>query len=107
MTAWLLFLPAAVVVMGLAAYTLLRDGSQARMAAELTACADTGCRLGVLSGVLLTLAGLGLLGNDAAPAGWAMVVLGLLGAGAGSVFHRRHLARPGPSPSVGRWEDPV
>jgi hypothetical protein len=103
----LLFLPAAVVVMGLAAYTLLRDGSQARTAAELHACADTGCRLGVLSGVLLALAGPGLLGGDAAPVGWAMIVLGALGAAAGYVFHRCHLAQPDPPRSVRRWGDPV
>ena len=66
MTAWLLCLPASLVVMGVAAYVVLRDGSQARSSRELTAAAATGCRLGALSSVLLALAGLGCL-RGAAP----------------------------------------
>ena len=94
MTVWLLFLPAAVLVMGLAAYTLLRDGPRARSSQQRHACAATGCRLAVLSSLLLALAGLGCLDGTASALGWAMIVLGLSGATAAHLFFRRYLAEP-------------
>jgi len=90
-TAWLLCLPAALVVMGLAALTLLRDGSRAPSLTQLHTCAGTGCRLAVLSSVLLALAGLGCVDGAASVLGWAMIVLGLLGATSGCLFFRRCL----------------
>ena len=92
MTACLLFLPAGLVVMCLAAYTLWRDGSRARSSRQRHACAETGCRLAVLSSLLLALAGVCCLDGLASALGWAMIVLGVSGATAGCLFFRRYLA---------------
>ena len=91
-TAWLLCLPASLIVMCVAAYVVLRDGSQAQSASQLTAAAAAGCQLGAVSSVLLALAGLGCLGGAASMLGWAMIVLGLLGTAAAWLFFRRYLA---------------
>jgi F0F1-type ATP synthase assembly protein I len=106
-TAWLLLLPAALVVMCLAAYTLLRDGSHTASSRQLHTCAATSCRLGVLSGLLLALGGLGCLDGAASTLGWAMIVLGLLGATAGYLVFRRYLAEPTAPRSVRRRENPT
>jgi hypothetical protein len=91
-TACLLFLPAGLVVMCLAAYTLLRDTSQARSPDQVQASAVTGCRLGVLSSVLIALAGIGCLDGPVFALGSVMIVLGVSGATAGCLFFRRYLA---------------
>jgi hypothetical protein len=95
-TAWLLLLPGALVVMCCAAYTLLRHGPRAQSYEQLHAVAVTGCRLGVLSSVMLALAGLGCLDGQASVLGWAMIVLGLLGAAMGCLVSRRYLAETDP-----------
>jgi hypothetical protein len=92
-TVWLLCLPAALIAMALAAYTLTRDGSRARSSGQLEAAAS-GCRLAVLSSLLLALAGLACLGGAAWILGWVMIVLGLGGAAAGCLFFRRYLVEP-------------
>jgi uncharacterized membrane protein len=95
-TVWLLFLPAALVVMALAAYTLARDGSRAQSWKELAVVAATGCRLGVLSSLMLAIAGLGCLTGPAWVLGWAMIVLGLSGAIGGYLVFRRYLVETDP-----------
>jgi hypothetical protein len=106
-TAWLLLLPAALVVMCLAACTLLRDGSHTASSRQLHARAATSCRLGVLSSVMLALAGQGCLDGPASVLGWAMIVLGLLGATSGFLVFRRYLAEPNAPRSVRRRENPT
>jgi hypothetical protein len=105
-TAWMLFLPGALVVMSCAAYTLVRDGARATSWRQLGVVAATGCRLGVLSCLMLALAGLGCLGGPAAVLGWAMIVLGLLGAGAGAVVFTRYLAESDPLRTARQPGDP-
>jgi hypothetical protein len=84
--------------MCLAAYTLLRDASQTRSPDQLHVSAVTGCRLAVLSSVLIGLSGLGCLHGEACVLGYLMIFLGLAGAAAGGLFLRRHLAeRDSPS----------
>ena len=95
MTVWLLLLPTGLVVMGLAAYTLLRDTSQPRSVEQLHASAVNGCRLGVLSSVLIALCGLGCLSGQASVLGCTMIVLGLAGATGGWLFYKRHLSQVG------------
>jgi hypothetical protein len=99
-TAWLLLLPGALVVMCCALYTLLRHGPRAQSREQVHAIAVTGCRLGVLSSVMLALAGLGCLDGQAAALGWAMIVLGLLGAALGCLVSMRYLAEPNPPRSM-------
>ena len=91
-TAWLLLLPAGLVVMCLAAYTLLRDASQPQSPDQSHASAVTGCRLGMLSSVLIALSGLGCLSGQACILGYTMIVLGLAGATGGWLFSKRHLS---------------
>ena len=100
MTAWLLFLPGALVVMCCAAYPLVRSGSRAQSWVEVQTVASTSCRLGVLSSVMLALAGLGCLDGQARALGWAMIVLGLLGTIAGLLVFKRYLAETGSPRSV-------
>jgi hypothetical protein len=104
MNAWMLFLPAALVVMGCAAYTLWPDGSHVEAWPQLRARARAACQLGSVSSVMLALAGLGCLGGPAGMLGWLMIVLGLLGVVAGAVVLRRYLATTSSSPSPeSRW----
>jgi len=105
-TVWLLFLPAALVVMCCAAYTLLRDRARPRSWGQQQVVAATGCRLGVLSSLMLALAGLGCLHGPASVLGWAMIVLGLLGAATGYLVFRRYLAEPDPPQVVSQPDNP-
>jgi hypothetical protein len=105
-TAWLLFLPGALIVMCCAAYTLLRDASGVQSWGQLRTVAATSCRLGVLSSVMLALAGLGCLDGQASVLGWAMIVLGLLGATSGFLVFRRYLAKTNPPRSVRSPKNP-
>jgi hypothetical protein len=106
-TAWLLFLPAALVVMCLAAYVLVRDGSKLHSSRQLHTSATTGCRLGILSSVLLALAGLGCLDGAASMLGWAMIILGLLGAAVGFLSSRRYVAESNRPRPVRHRENPL
>jgi uncharacterized iron-regulated membrane protein len=92
--ACLLFLPAALIVMLVAAYTLWRDERRAQSARQRQAAATRACRLGALSSLLLALASLGCLSGPAPALGWAMIILGGLGAAAAYVVYRRYLAEP-------------
>ena len=100
MTAWLLLLPGALVVLCCAAYTLLRDGSRVTSWSQLRTIAATSCRLGVISSVMLALAGLGCLKGQAPALGLTMIVLGLLGATSGLLVSRRYLTETEPPQSV-------
>jgi hypothetical protein len=106
-TAWLLFLPGALVVMCCAVYTLLRDGARLQSWSQLRTVAATSCRLGVLSSVMLVLAGLGCLDGPASVLAWAMIVLGLLGATSGFLVFRRYLGEPNAPRSVRQRENPT
>ena len=97
MAAFLLFLPAALVVMGCAAYATWRDAPRARSFEQLRACASTACRLSVISSLMLALAGLGCLNGPAAVWGWTMLALGLLGATASYLVSKRYLTDTGRS----------
>ena len=104
MTACLLCLPAGLIVMCLAAYTLLRDASQTRSPDQLHVSAVTGCRLAVLSSVLIAVSGLGCLRGEARVFGFVMILVGLTGVAAGGLFAKRHLAaRPAPWATVAGW----
>jgi hypothetical protein len=94
LTAFLLFLPAALVVMACAAYTVCKRSSSAAREGDVMARANAGCRLGSISSLMLALAGLGCLGSPASGWGWAMIMLGLLGATAGYLVVKRHLSEP-------------
>ena len=87
----LLFLAAAIILMCSAALTLVRDGSRAGSSAEQRAVATRGCRLGVISNLALAVAGVACLDGVASAWGWAMILLGLVGATAGFVVFRRYL----------------
>jgi hypothetical protein len=90
----LLFLAAAIILMCSAALTLVRDGSRAGSSAEQRAVATRGCRLGVISNLALAVAGVAgvaCLDGVASAWGWAMILLGLVGATAGFVVLRRYL----------------
>jgi hypothetical protein len=93
----LLFLPAALVVMGVAACTVCCRPSRAESWEQLRARASESCRLGTLSSLMLALAGLGCLDGPAAILGWTMVILGLLGAAVGCIVFKRYLVETGPS----------
>ena len=92
--ACLLFLPAALIVMVVAACTLWRDEQRAQSARQRQVAATRACRLGALSSLLLALASLGCLGGPARALGWAMIVLGLLGAAGAYAVYKRYLAEP-------------
>jgi hypothetical protein len=92
--ACLLFLPAALIVMVVAAYTLWRDEQRAQSVRERQAAAARACHLGALSSLLLALASLGCLSGPAAALGWAMIIVGSLGAAAAYVVYKRYLAEP-------------
>jgi len=91
-TACLIFLPAALIVMSSAGYTLWRDERRARSAWQRQATATRACYLGLISSLLLALAGLGCLNSPARVLGWVMIGLGLLGAFAAYVVVQRYLA---------------
>jgi hypothetical protein len=105
-TAWLLFLPGALVVMCCAADTLLRNGSRFETWSQMRTVAATSCRLGVISSVMLALAGLGCLKGHASVLGLVMVVLGLLGATSGVLVSRRYLTETELPRSVRSSESP-
>jgi hypothetical protein len=90
----LLFLPAALIVMSVAAYTLWRDERRARSARQRQAAAARACHLGALSSLMLALASLGCLSGSTRALGSTMIVLGLLGATAAYVVHKHYLAEP-------------
>ncbi len=85
MTWLLLFLPAAVLVMAFAAQTVWRQGRQADSSAQLEALAGKGCRLGVISSLMLAISGFGCFDGLSDTLGTVMIVLGLVGATTGLV----------------------
>ncbi len=87
----LLLLAAAIVLMCCAALTVVRGGSRAHSSAERRAAAAGGCRLGVISSLVQTLAGVVCLDSPAAVWGSVMILLGLTGASTGYLVFRRFL----------------
>src|SRR4051794_16489051 len=85
---WLLFLPAAVLVMVVAAVLLWRKLPHAQTRQQRYTLATTGSRLGMFSGLLLAPSGLGLLGGPGTALGLIMIGLGLSAAAAGYAFQR-------------------
>jgi uncharacterized protein YfiM (DUF2279 family) len=90
-----LVLAVAILLMCCAALTLVWDGSRAASSAERRAVAARGCRLGVVSSLLLAVAGVACLDGPASAWGWAMIFLGLAGATAGYLVFRRYLTEAG------------
>jgi len=85
---WLVsFLPASLAVMCFALYKLWRDAPRAR----------AGCRLAVLSSLILAVAGLGCYQGPAWALGWLMIILGLGGAMTGSVVFQLYLGETDPT----------
>jgi hypothetical protein len=103
---WLVFLPVAVGVMCFALYRLWRDEPLAQSPQQRYAVARTGCRLAVVSSLMLAAAGLGGFQGPAWVLGWLMIVLGLGGVITGSVVFQRYLGETGQPQSTRQPEDP-